>query len=116
MTGPTHFPASRASLISPQTPELKFTAASREEPQPAQFVIAVNDKGEVRHCFLKSSSGDPALDEQARKYLALCRFPAILHPPSSILADLTWGLVTVEWGNDIVLPPSTHPRTESTAP
>jgi hypothetical protein len=61
----------------------------------------------VRSCFLEKSSGDTALDEQARKYLALCHFSAIRN-------DLTWGLVTVEWGNDIVLPPSTH--TESTAP
>jgi len=104
------------ALGSIQSPELKFTASGRESPDAAQFRVAVNDLGEVRSCFLEKSSGDAGLDEQARKYLALCRFPSIRNPPSSILAAPTWGLVTVEWGNDIVLPPSTRPRTESTAP
>ncbi|MFN2622288.1 MAG: hypothetical protein ABR611_05530 [Chthoniobacterales bacterium] len=89
------------SLISPLTPELKFTAAIREAPEPAQFVIAVNDKGEVRHCFLKSSSGDAALDEQARKYIAASRVPAVRNSPDSVPGSLTWGDATVEWGNDI---------------
>jgi outer membrane biosynthesis protein TonB len=102
------------ALGTVQSPELKFTASGHESPEVAQFRIAVNELGEVRSCFLEKSSGDAALDDQARKYLTLCRFPAILHPPSSILAALTWGLVTVEWGNDIVRPPST--RTESIAP
>jgi len=104
------------ALGSIQSPELKFTASGRESPDAAQFRIAVNDLGEVRSCFLEKSSGDAGLDEQARKYLALCRFPSIRNPPSSILAAPAWGLVTVEWGNDIVLPPSIRPRTESTAP
>jgi hypothetical protein len=89
------------SLISPQTPELKFTAVTREQPEPAQFVIAVNDKGEVRHCFLKSSSGDAALDEQARKYIAASRVPAVRNSPNPVPDSLSWGDATVEWGNDI---------------
>ena len=95
------------SLGSAQTPELKFTASGHESPQAAQFRVAVNENGAVRHCFLQSSSGDAALDEQARKFLALTRF-SILHPPSSILAALTWGTATVEWGNDIA--PSSSPN------
>jgi hypothetical protein len=102
------------ALGSVQSPQLKFTASGRESPEAAQFRIAVNDLGEVRSCFLEKSSGDAGLDEQARKYLALCRFPSIRNPQSAVRNDLTWGLVTVEWGNDIVLPPSTH--TESIAP
>jgi hypothetical protein len=111
------------SLGSAQTPELKFTASGHESPQAAQFRVGVNENGEVRHCFLQSSSGDPALDEQARKYLALTRF-SILHPlpavasakegPSSTLAPLTWGTATVEWGNDIV--PSSPPNPSPAAP
>jgi hypothetical protein len=97
-----HFSPPFVSLISPQTPELKFTAASREEPEPAQFVIAVNDKGEVRHCFLKSSSGDVALDEQARKYIAASRVPAVRN--SAAPGSLIWGDATVEWGNDVATP------------
>jgi hypothetical protein len=88
------------ALGSAQVPELKFSASGPESPQAAQFRIAVNGNGEVRHCFLQNSSGDTALDGQARKFLALTRF-SILNPPSSNLASLTWGSVTVEWGNDL---------------
>jgi hypothetical protein len=109
------------ALGTVQGVEMKFAASSRESPQAAQFRIAVNEKGEVRHSFLQTSSGDPALDEQARKYLALSRF-AILNPPSparhashsdaggSTLAGFIWGTATVEWGNDIVAPPSPGPN------
>jgi hypothetical protein len=99
------------SLLSPQTPELKFTASSRDAFEPAHFLIAVNEKGEVRYCFLQSSSGDAALDEQARKYLSATRFPAIRNSPSSTLASLTWGNASLEWGNDIATPaPSPAPN------
>lgn len=97
------------SLFAPQTPELKFTASNRESPQPARFLIAVSQRGQVRYCFLESSSGDARLDEQARKYLALTRFPAIRNSPSSFLDSLRWGSATLEWGNDLTLPPSPNP-------
>jgi hypothetical protein len=107
-----HFSPELDSLITPQTPELKFSASSREAPDAARFLVGVNEKGEVRYCFLQSSSGDAALDEQARKYLALTRFPAIRNSsPSTAL--LTWGTATIEWGNDLA-PPSSGPA--STAP
>ena len=101
------------ALGSAQVPELRFTASGEESPETAQFRIAVNEHGEVRHCFVQNSSGDAALDEQARKYLALTRF-SILHPPSSILASLTWGTATLEWGNDVG--PSSAPNPSQTAP
>ena len=97
------------SSIAPQIPELKFNPATRESPEPARFLIAVNEKGEVRYCFLKSSSGDAALDEQARKYLSLTRFPSIRNSPSPAVASLTWGIATLEWGNDLTLPASPNP-------
>jgi hypothetical protein len=97
------------SLIPPQTPELKFSASSREAPDAARFLVGVNEKGEVRYCFLQSSSGDAGLDEQARKYLALTRFPAIRNSPPSTVAPLTWGTATVEWGNDLAPPPPPSP-------
>jgi hypothetical protein len=100
------------SLIPPQTPELKFNSSTRESPEPARFLVAVNDKGEVRHCFLQTSSGDIALDEQARKYLAAARF-AIRDAPSPNRASLIWGVATIEWGNDITPPPASP---ASTAP
>ena len=101
-------------LGSAQMPELKFSASSNESPEAAQFRIAVNGKGEVRHCFLQNSSGDAALDEQARKYLAVCRFLAIENRESKIENDLTWGTATLEWGNDII--PSSSPNSSPTAP
>jgi hypothetical protein len=97
------------SVISPQTPELKFNSSGRESPEPARFLIAVNDQGEVRHCFLQNSSGDTALDEQARKYLAASRFPALRNSPSSSSTALFWGGATVEWGNDITPSPGASP-------
>jgi hypothetical protein len=97
------------SLIGPQTPDLKFSASSPDSPEPARFLIAVSEKGEVRHCFLQSSSGDPALDDQARTFLALTRFPSIRDSSSSNLAGLIWGFATLEWGNDLTSPPSPGP-------
>ncbi len=96
-----------------QRPEMKFTASGHESPQAAQFRVAVDENGAVRYCFVERSSGDAALDEQARKYLALSRFSPIENRKSKIENDLTWGTATVEWGNDIVAP---TPATESVAP
>jgi hypothetical protein len=85
------------SLGAAQLPPLKLSAASKEPPQAAQFRIAIGSRGEVRHAFLHESSGDSALDEQARGYLLQCRFP---HGGS----DLIWATATFEWGNDLAAP------------
>ena len=85
------------SLGAPELPPPKFTVARQEAPAPAEFRIAVGASGEVRHCFLQATSGDPALDEQARAYLLQCRFPAGER-------ELAWGRVIFEWGNDLVGP------------
>ena len=97
-----------------QNPEMKFTASGHESPQAAQFRIAVDKDGAVRYCFLERSSSEAALDEQARKYLALCRFSAIRDPQSEIRNRFVWGTATIEWGNDIALPPA--PPTGNVAP
>jgi hypothetical protein len=97
------------SLLAPQIPELKFSSEGREAPQSARFLVAVNDKGEVRYCFLQISSGDAALDEQARQYLAATRFPAFRNSPTIAAGQLVWGAATIEWGNDITSPPSASP-------
>jgi hypothetical protein len=125
---PPHTPIQTAPSISPtivrlspefealgamQGPEMKFAASGHESPQAAQFRVAVNEKGAVLYCFLENSSGDAALDEQARKYLALCRFPAIRKQESEIRNGFVWGTATVEWGNDVIAPAAT---TESVAP
>ena len=102
-TTPTvlRFSAEIEALGPVQSPELKFNAANREAPQVAQFRVAVNENGEMRHIFLETSSGDATLDEQARQYLALCRFSSIRNQKSEIGNELFWGTATVEWGNDV---------------
>jgi len=84
----------------------KFKASAHEPPQNAQFRIAVDEQGTVRYCFILSSSGDAALDEQAREHLALSRFPArlVLSGAEGSTSDgnsLVWGMATIEWGNDV---------------
>jgi hypothetical protein len=75
-----------------------FKASTDEPPQNAEFRVAVNRQGAVVYCFGVTSSGDPALDEQARQYLALCRFSGRSTPNED---SLVWGIATIEWGNDV---------------
>jgi hypothetical protein len=84
-------------------PDLKFRASLREAPQSASFRIAVDSLGIVRYSFLEQSSGDPALDDQARHFLALCRF----QNGGGKIADhgLLWARANFEFGNDLELPP-----------
>jgi hypothetical protein len=85
-------------------PDLKFHSSSRDAPEDARFRIAVGDGGVVRYCLLESSSGDNALDEQARRYLALCR----LDRSATALPNekSTWTTATINFGNDLDLPPA----------
>src|SRR5438876_9042601 len=76
-------------------PEPSFSASNNETPEAIRFRVAVGGTGEVRYCFPLNSSGDPVLDEQARRYLTLCRFPSQHGQPF----ELVWGIATVEWGN-----------------
>ncbi|MDQ6911820.1 MAG: hypothetical protein M3128_02980 [Verrucomicrobiota bacterium] len=80
-----------------QIPSLQFKSSSKDAPQAAQFRIALGRFGNVRYCFLQNSSGDAALDEQARHQLLLSRFP-------TGDADLIWGTATFDWGNDLTAP------------
>jgi hypothetical protein len=85
-------------------PALKFVASNRETPDAIRFRVAVSRLGEIRYCFPMNSSGDPALDEQARLYLARCRFPKSAPSDGESDALLTWGIATIEWGGDIARP------------
>ena len=94
------------SLGQPKSISTNFLASGAEPPQNAQFRIAVDSHGVVRYCLPLSSSGDAILDQQARQYLALCRFPARPVPgkvegPTTNGDALTWGIATIEWGNDV---------------
>jgi hypothetical protein len=91
------------SLGPVQKPAMKFSASTREPPQSANFRIGVTDRGVIRYCFLQNSSGDAALDEQARSYLMLCRFAGNKSAPEA--EHINWTTATIEWGNDVVAPP-----------
>ena len=101
-----------ADLGAAKFPATKFTASTAEQPDNVRFRIAVNARGEVRYCFPINSSGDASLSAQARQHIALTRFPA----RSTLSNDsLTWGIATVQWGNDVAVPParSTSPAAPS---
>jgi hypothetical protein len=88
---------------APTLPELNF-ASNEGTPQTVRFWVAVNKLGEIRYCLPLNSSGDTALDEQARSYLVRCRFSqdfANAGKPDSFLA---WGTATIQWGSDIAPP------------
>lgn len=88
-------------------PDLKFKASLRADaPESARFRLAVDSLGIARYSFLEQSSGDPALDEQARHYLALCRFEMGEHSGDA----LTWATATFEFGTDLELPPNAAER------
>jgi hypothetical protein len=89
------------TLGAPGMPSLRFTASTNEPPQAVSFRIAVSRRGEILYSFPVNSSADPALDRQARSYLALCRFPA---RSSTSDQPLVWGTATIEWGNDVARP------------
>lgn len=108
-----HLSTELETIGARQSPEVKFAASGHESPQAAQFRVAVDKNGAMRYCFLERSSGDAGLDEQARTYLALCRFSASGNSISEAQDDFVWGTATFAWGNDIVAPSR---ATEGVAP
>ena len=97
-------------LGAAELPRLQFTTSSKEPPQAARFRIAISERGDVRHCFVESSSGDAALDEQARDYILQARFPAVATRQSQLANGLLWTTATVEWGNDMTTSPASAPK------
>jgi hypothetical protein len=95
--------------------QTKFTATNNEPPQALQFRVAVNGRGAIQHCFALNSSGDAALDAQARQHLVLCRFPASSTIKNTTERSATWGVATIEWGTDIERPQA-NPAPSSRAP
>ncbi len=94
-----------ADILGPaQVPALQFTAFRGEPPTAAQFRLGIDARGVVRHCFLEQPSGDPALDEQARRILLQSRFPKIRLPQSAIQNLLFWTTAALAWGNDLTAP------------
>ena len=95
---------------APILPDRSFAASNVETPEAIRFRVAVSGRGEIRYCFPLNSSGDPALDEQVRRYLTLCRFSQSPMSGEKVDRSLTWGIATVEWGNDVA-----HPRRTPTS-
>jgi hypothetical protein len=96
------FSSELGAFGTPTLPEPSFVVSNRETPEAIRFRVAVSRLGEIRYSFPLNSSGDPALDEQARLYVARCRFPrnGARHDDKPD-AFLTWGVATIEWGSDI---------------
>ncbi|MGZ5537108.1 MAG: energy transducer TonB, partial [Chthoniobacterales bacterium] len=87
---PTSVQFSEEISAPPPLPPMQFKSTIKDAPQSTQFRIAVGRGGDLRFCFLQSSSGDPALDEQARQQLLRTRFL-----PNE--QELTWGTATFDW-------------------
>ena len=86
---------------APSLPKSEFTASNEDTPEALRFRVAVNDLGEIRYCFPINSSGDPALDEQARLQVVRSRFPQNRQTSDKPDSVLVWGMATVQWGSDI---------------
>ena len=78
-----------------------LAASSEETPETVQFRVAVNDLGEIRYCFPINSSGDPALDEQARLQVVRSRFSLNRQTDPKPASSLIWGMATIQWGSDV---------------
>ena len=92
---------------TPMLPQSSFTTSTEETPETLRFRVAVNNLGEIHYCFPINSSGDPALDTQARLQLLRSRFlqngQTEIEPGSS----LVWGGATIQWGSDVARPVQT---------
>ena len=94
-------------------PGFTFQASRIDAPANARFRVAIETGGAMRFCFLIESSGDPALDDQGRSFLQLCRFTPKENASPSDEPVLVWSVATILWGNDIT-PPT--PKTPAASP
>ena len=89
---------------APTVPQSGFPTSNEETPETLRFRVAVNDLGEIRYCFPVNSSGDPALDEQARLQVIRTRFFQNIQTGTAPRSALVWGMATIQWGNDVASP------------
>src|SRR5215467_2899671 len=59
---------------TPAVSQSGFATSTEETPETLRFRVALSELGEIRYCFPINSSGDPALDEQARLQVVRTRF------------------------------------------
>ena len=100
-----------AALGEPVFADFKFRLTRPDAPANARFRVAIDERGAIRFCFLIESSGDPALDEQARNFLQLCRLKTKEDSPATNGTALFWTTATILWGNDLA--PSSGPSPSS---
>ena len=86
---------------APSLPQSGFAPSNEETPQTLRFRVAVDDLGEIRYCFPINSSGDPALDEQARLQVVRSRFVQNKQTGNKSDSALVWGMATIQWGSDV---------------
>ena len=89
---------------TPTVPQSGFATSNEETPATLRFHVAVNDLGEIRYCFPVNSSGDPALDEQARLQVIRTRFLQNRQTGAKPGSSLVWGMATIQWGSDAARP------------
>jgi hypothetical protein len=89
---------------SPTLPQSGFATSTEETPDTLWFRVAVNELGEIRYCFPINSSGDPALDEQARLQVVRSRFLQNRQTGTQPGSPLVWGVATIQWGSDVAGP------------
>jgi len=85
-------------------PQSAFATSNEETPETLRFRVAVNDLGEIRYCFPINSSGDPALDQQARLQVVRSRFSQNRQTGTKPGSSLVWGMATIQWGSDVARP------------
>jgi len=90
-------------------PQSAFATSNEETPETLRFRVAVNDFGEIRYCFPINSSGDPALDEQARLQVVRSRFSQNRQTGTKPGSSLVWGMATIQWGSDVARPQEAPP-------
>ncbi len=74
-----------------------FASAHPGTPANARFRFAFDNHGIIRHIFREESSGDAALDEQARALLVGLRLPASAPGRETLI----WSEAVFLWGNDL---------------
>jgi hypothetical protein len=91
-------------LGTPTLPQSGFATSNEETPETLRFRVAVNQLGEIRYCLPINSSGDPALDEQARLQVIRTRFSQNGQTAKKPDSVLVWGMATIQWGSDVARP------------
>jgi hypothetical protein len=100
-----------AALGDPIFADSTFRLTRPDAPANARFRVAIDGHGTIRFCFLIESSGDPALDEQARNFLQLCHLKTKENSPVTNGTPLFWTTATILWGNDLA--PRSNPSANS---